>query len=146
MDWGRRFSVVLDIARSLQFLHTMCEPLVIHSDIKPSNILLDAYFSAKITDFGLAHLKTPIANDLQATVVSLASNLGDNEVAIEIVPNKAMTDDSKYFPNVKESTVGGGKDEASIMGETVESTTMAARFKELIGCRGLAITGGGLCA
>ena len=64
MDWGRRFSMVLDIARSLQFLHTMCKPPVIHSDIKPSNILLDAYLSAKITDFGLTHLKTPIVDDL----------------------------------------------------------------------------------
>ncbi|EHA8588088.1 putative receptor-like serine/threonine-protein kinase [Cocos nucifera] len=146
MNWGRWFSVVLDIARSLQFLHTMCEPLVIHSDIKPSNILLDAYLSAKITDFDLAILKTPIADDLQAAVVSPASNLGDdNEVAIEIKPNKVMIGDSKSFPNVKESAVGGGEDVASIMGETVESTTMAARFEESIGCGGLAINGGGLC-
>ncbi|EHA8586616.1 putative Receptor-like serine/threonine-protein kinase [Cocos nucifera] len=92
MDWGRRFLVVLDIARGLQFLHTMCEPLVIHSDIKPSNILLDAYLSTKITDFSLARFKTPIADDLQATVISPASNLGDNEVAIEIMLNKAMID------------------------------------------------------
>ncbi|EHA8589729.1 putative receptor-like serine/threonine-protein kinase [Cocos nucifera] len=147
MDWGCRFSVVLNIARSLQFLHTVCEPLFIHSDIKPSNILLDAYLSTKIADFGLTRLKTPIADDLQAAVVSLASSLGDdNEVAIEIVPNKAMTGDSKSFPNVKESAVGGGEDEASIMGEIVESTTVAARFEESIGCGGLAFNGGGLCA
>ncbi|EHA8588106.1 hypothetical protein COCNU_scaffold004123G000010 [Cocos nucifera] len=120
--------MVLDITRSLQFHHTVCEPLVIHSDIKPSNILLDAYLSAKITDFGLARLKTPIADDLQAVVVSPASNLDDdNKVAIEIVPNKAMTGDSKSFSNVKESAVGGGEDEASIMGETTESTMMATR-------------------
>ncbi|KAG1355308.1 putative receptor-like serine/threonine-protein kinase [Cocos nucifera] len=124
--------MVLDIACSLQFLHTMCEPLVIHSDIKPSNILLDAYLSANITDFGLARFKTPIADDLQATVVSPASNLGDdNEMAIEIMPNKAMTGDSKSFLNVKESAVGGGEDEASIMGETAESTTMAASLQFL---------------
>ncbi|KAG1333950.1 putative Receptor-like serine/threonine-protein kinase [Cocos nucifera] len=113
---------------------------------EPNNILLDAYLSAKIIDFGLARLKTPIADDLQAALVSPASNLGDNEVAIEIMPNKAMIGDSKSFLNVKESAVGGGKDDASIMGETAESNTMTAEFEESIGCGGLAINGGGLCA
>ncbi|KAE9617206.1 hypothetical protein Lal_00034105 [Lupinus albus] len=56
MDWKKRFNIVLDIAKGLQYLHT-CDPPVIHGDIKPSNILLDAEFSAKIGDFGLARLK-----------------------------------------------------------------------------------------
>ncbi|KAE8701028.1 Detected protein of confused Function [Hibiscus syriacus] len=44
-------------AKGLEYLHHFCNPPVIHGDIKPSNILLDGEFKAKIGDFGLA-LKT----------------------------------------------------------------------------------------
>ncbi|OIV98934.1 hypothetical protein TanjilG_07369 [Lupinus angustifolius] len=57
MDWKKRFNIVLDIARGVQYLHS-CDPPVIHGDIKPSNILLDGEFFAKIGDFGLARLKS----------------------------------------------------------------------------------------
>ncbi|KAF5466928.1 hypothetical protein F2P56_016809 [Juglans regia] len=58
MEWKKRFDIVSDIAKGLAYLHHSCEPPVIHGDIKPSNILLDADFNAKIGDFGLARLKT----------------------------------------------------------------------------------------
>ncbi|KAK8718374.1 hypothetical protein V6N13_045610 [Hibiscus sabdariffa] len=60
MSWSRRFRVVFDVAKGLEYLHHFCDPPVIHGDIKPSNILLDAEFKAKIGDFGLAKLKTEI--------------------------------------------------------------------------------------
>jgi serine/threonine protein kinase len=55
--WKTRFSIIIDIAKGIQYLHS-CDPPIIHGDIKPSNILLDHSFSAKIADFGLARLKT----------------------------------------------------------------------------------------
>lgn len=56
--WKTRFSIIVDIAKGIQYLHS-CDPaiIIIHGDIKPSNILLDHSFSAKIADFGLARLK-----------------------------------------------------------------------------------------
>ncbi|KAK7283691.1 hypothetical protein RIF29_13393 [Crotalaria pallida] len=57
MDWKKRFNLALDIARGVQYLHN-CDPPVIHGDLKPSNILLDGKFFAKIGDFGLARLKS----------------------------------------------------------------------------------------
>ncbi|KAJ8536723.1 hypothetical protein K7X08_035124 [Anisodus acutangulus] len=56
-DWKKRLSIALDIAKGLEYLHHFCDPPTIHGDIKPSNILLDASFNAKIGDFGLARLK-----------------------------------------------------------------------------------------
>ena len=48
----KSFSVVVAITRGLEYLHSL-DPPMIHGDIKPSNILLDQDFSAKIRDFGL---------------------------------------------------------------------------------------------
>ncbi|XP_028063666.1 receptor-like serine/threonine-protein kinase At4g25390 isoform X1 [Camellia sinensis] len=55
--WNKRFAIAIDIAKGLEYLHHFCDPPVIHGDIKPSNILLDRNFRAKISDFGLARLK-----------------------------------------------------------------------------------------
>ncbi|KAI4354934.1 hypothetical protein L6164_003757 [Bauhinia variegata] len=58
MEWKKRFDIVVHIAKGIEYLHHYCNPPVIHGDIKPSNVLLDSNFSAKIGDFGLARLKT----------------------------------------------------------------------------------------
>lgn len=57
LNWGRRFDIILDIAKALAFLHLECEPPVIHGDVKPSNVLLDSEYGAKLSDFGLSRLK-----------------------------------------------------------------------------------------
>ncbi|GKA70372.1 G-type lectin S-receptor-like serine/threonine-protein kinase LECRK3 [Tanacetum coccineum] len=44
------------IAKGLSYLHEECSTQVIHCDIKPQNILLDDYYNAKISDFGLAKI------------------------------------------------------------------------------------------
>jgi len=55
--WERRISIILDVAKALEFLHRECDPPVIHGDIKPSNVLLDFDLKAKISDFGLSRIK-----------------------------------------------------------------------------------------
>lgn len=65
MEWKKRFAIAVDIAKGLAYLHGLEQP-IIHGDIKPSNILLDRYFSAKIGDFGLARLK--LENQIEVSV------------------------------------------------------------------------------
>lgn len=57
LDWEKRFNIIVDVAQALAFLHLECDPPIIHGDVKPSNVLLDDNFSARIADFGLARLK-----------------------------------------------------------------------------------------
>ncbi|KAI4329411.1 hypothetical protein L6164_021678 [Bauhinia variegata] len=57
LSWERRFHIILDVARALEFLHLGCDPPVIHGDVKPSNVLLDAEYRGKISDFGLSRIK-----------------------------------------------------------------------------------------
>eukprot|EP01018_Ginkgo_biloba_P024811 Gb_03830 [translate_table: standard] len=57
LDWEKRFNLILDVAQALAFLHLECDPPIIHGDVKPSNVLLDSNFNARIADFGLARIK-----------------------------------------------------------------------------------------
>ncbi|GAA0186454.1 hypothetical protein LIER_33742 [Lithospermum erythrorhizon] len=68
-DWNKRFGIGLDIAKGLEYLHHSCDPPIIHGDIKPSNILLDGDFNAKISDFGLGRLKSDVQIEIDVKEV-----------------------------------------------------------------------------
>ncbi|KAH1198096.1 hypothetical protein AAZX31_18G124200 [Glycine max] len=58
MDWPLRLKVALGAAKGLAYLHSSsCLGIpIVHRDFKSTNVLLDAKFEAKISDFGLAKL------------------------------------------------------------------------------------------
>ncbi|PWA49663.1 S-locus glycoprotein domain-containing protein [Artemisia annua] len=58
-DLSERVQIALDVARGILYLHEECETPIIHCDIKPQNILMDDFWTAKISDFGLAKLLNP---------------------------------------------------------------------------------------
>ncbi|KAK7910489.1 hypothetical protein WMY93_015173 [Mugilogobius chulae] len=51
--WPLVFRLAHEVALGINFLHNLQPPLL-HLDLKPSNVLLDSYLKAKLTDFGLA--------------------------------------------------------------------------------------------
>ncbi|KAJ3680769.1 hypothetical protein LUZ60_015258 [Juncus effusus] len=54
--WEQRYKIALGVGKGLAYLHHECLEWVIHCDMKPENILLDADYEPKIADFGLAKL------------------------------------------------------------------------------------------
>ncbi|CAM0948994.1 unnamed protein product [Alopecurus aequalis] len=54
LPWTVRYEVALGLGSALMYLHQDTEQCVVHRDVKPSNIMLDASFNAKLGDFGLA--------------------------------------------------------------------------------------------
>ncbi|CDY51637.1 BnaCnng21290D [Brassica napus] len=55
-SWEDRKRIAVGIARGILYLHEDCKEQIIHCDIKPQNILLDASYNPRISDFGLAKL------------------------------------------------------------------------------------------
>ncbi|THF99038.1 receptor protein kinase TMK1-like [Camellia sinensis] len=56
LSWTRRLNIALDVARGMEYLHTLAHQSFIHRDLKSSNILLGDDFRAKVSDFGLVKL------------------------------------------------------------------------------------------
>ncbi|CAM6041740.1 unnamed protein product [Sphagnum compactum] len=54
LSWETRYSIAVQAAHGLCYLHHDCSPLIVHRDVKSNNILLDDNFQAHVADFGLA--------------------------------------------------------------------------------------------
>ncbi|KAJ3689817.1 hypothetical protein LUZ61_018981 [Rhynchospora tenuis] len=56
LSWQVRTRIIGEICLALIFLHSNKPQLVVHGDLKPNNILLDANLVSKLSDFGISRL------------------------------------------------------------------------------------------
>ncbi|PUZ37820.1 hypothetical protein GQ55_9G149800 [Panicum hallii var. hallii] len=71
--WSTRYKIALGVARGLAYLHGNCQDCIIHCDIKPQNILLDASFVPKIADFGMAKF---VGRDFSRVITTMRGTVG----------------------------------------------------------------------
>jgi len=84
LSWKRRLNIALDVARGMEYLHSLAHQIFIHRDLKSSNILLGDDFRAKVSDFGLVKLapdgKKSVVTRLAGTFGYLAPEYAGNFV------------------------------------------------------------------
>ncbi|XXG54517.1 hypothetical protein AAC387_Pa03g2375 [Persea americana] len=56
LNWHQRFRIIKGVASGILYLHEGWEQVVLHRDIKASNVILDGEFNGRLGDFGLARL------------------------------------------------------------------------------------------
>ncbi|KDP42217.1 hypothetical protein JCGZ_02947 [Jatropha curcas] len=79
LDWLHRYRIIKGVASALVYLHEEWEQVVLHRDVKASNVLLDSEFNGRLGDFGLTkfydHGSNPQTTRLVGTVGYLAPEL-----------------------------------------------------------------------
>ncbi|GAB2214997.1 hypothetical protein Drorol1_Dr00019368 [Drosera rotundifolia] len=153
LDWKTRYQIALGTARGLAYLHEKCRDCIIHCDIKPENILLDAEFCPKVADFGLAKL---VGRDFSRVLTTMRGTRGYlapewiSGVAItakadiysygmmlfELISGRRNTEQSEdgkisFFPTWAASRVREGVDIISILDPRLEGDANAEEVTKI---------------
>ncbi|KAG6516972.1 L-type lectin-domain containing receptor kinase IX.1-like [Zingiber officinale] len=106
LEWGVRLRVTLGLASALLYLHEEWEQCVVHRDVKPSNVMLDSAFNAKLGDFGLARL---LAHDGGAQTTSVLAGTRGYMAPEYIFTGKASKESDVYSFGVVALEIASGR-------------------------------------
>lgn len=90
LDWSRRLSMMLDTAKGLVYLHGH-NPPIIHRDLKSPNLLLDASWHVKVSDFNLSRVLE------ESTIHSSVTVNNPRWLAPEVMDGNSATLQSDVF-------------------------------------------------
>ncbi|KAK9055664.1 hypothetical protein SSX86_026749 [Deinandra increscens subsp. villosa] len=141
LNWARRHKIALAVAKGLAHLHTGIDPPITHGSIQSRNVLVDDFFVARLTDFGLYKLMVPSAAD---EIVALAKTNGYKAPDLHKMKNcSSRTDVYAFGILLLEILLGSkpGKNEGRgdyvdlpsvVKAAVLEETTMEVFDKELL--------------
>jgi serine/threonine protein kinase len=88
---NRQLSILIDVCCALQYLHSL-QPPILHLDIKPDNILLDATTGrAKLGDLGESHV---LAHHIQGNTIRTLTPFGSG-TPLYMAPEMRLHDEHK---------------------------------------------------
>ncbi|KAF5767966.1 putative protein kinase RLK-Pelle-LRR-IX family [Helianthus annuus] len=74
LSW-KRLSIAFDVARGMEYLHSLAHKSFLHRDLKSSNILLSDDFRAKVSDFAPVKLVLDGGKSIMTQVVGTFDTL-----------------------------------------------------------------------
>lgn len=75
LTWQVRTKIICEVCSAMIFLHSNQPHPVVHGDLKPGNILLDANFVSKLGDFGICRLLNQSNTTMSNATRSLTTKL-----------------------------------------------------------------------
>ncbi|XP_073138548.1 uncharacterized protein [Henckelia pumila] len=95
----QKLSIAIDIASAVEYLHHGTDSIIIHGDLKPSNILLDENMTAHVGDFGLAKVVSSIfpAYNGNSSSVAIKGTIGYIPPEYGITDNRTTQGDVYSF-------------------------------------------------
>ncbi|KAL5215823.1 hypothetical protein ABZP36_007224 [Zizania latifolia] len=97
LPWKNRIQIAIDVANALEYLHFYCDPPLCHGDIKPSNVLLDRSYLAKLAVSGLVQCSSDDNTTISSTPMNVKIQATPGYVDPYYVATQVLTPKSDVY-------------------------------------------------